>query len=312
MLPVETVCREILQRRLGEIGQAWYLGQTTVQQEHFASALVVRRIEALIAVTPPPYHEQSVLMGCPPGERHVLPALLLSLSLRRRGWRVIYLGADLPAEHLVETATGIRPDLVILTAQQLDTASALNSLALALEKTHIPLGFGGLIFNRIPAIRGRIPGHFLGETLEAGVRHAEGLLLSPVPSPSVTALDPAQAALARSFREKRALIEHDLFRFVREKRLSIDKIEEATDYFGASLAAALEFGSLEILAADLDWVTHRLGGPQTAQQILSRYLAAYDLAVRSRLGPEGAAISAWISTLVSNDNGALFSANRQG
>ena len=65
--PVETVCTEILQKGLSEIGNYWYLDKATAQQEHFASALASRRLEALISATPRPTRPQTVLVGCPAG-----------------------------------------------------------------------------------------------------------------------------------------------------------------------------------------------------------------------------------------------------
>jgi MerR family transcriptional regulator, light-induced transcriptional regulator len=302
MVSVETVCRDVLQRKLGEIGQAWYTGHASVQQEHFASALAIRRIEALITATPQSYRQQSVLIGCPPGERHVLPALLLNLYLRRKGWRMVYLGADLPAEHLVDTAAGIRPDLVILTAQQLDTAATLRTMALIYEQTRRTLAYGGLIFNRVPALPRHIPGHFLRETLEAGVAEAERLLLYPAPSSSVSLLATSQTSLARAYRETRILIEHDLFQVLETSGVSIQGIEQANLHFGNSLSAALEFGSLEFLDADLAWLIQRPGDPRAARRTLRAYLAAYDQALRARLGSRADPISTWISAQIGKED----------
>src|SRR5215216_6933900 len=39
MFPVEAVCLEVLQKGLSEVGERWYQNLSTVQQEHFASAL---------------------------------------------------------------------------------------------------------------------------------------------------------------------------------------------------------------------------------------------------------------------------------
>ncbi len=52
--PVEMVCTEILQVNLSRIGEDWYHEKTTVQQEHFASAVAARRLEILIAAAPSP------------------------------------------------------------------------------------------------------------------------------------------------------------------------------------------------------------------------------------------------------------------
>ena len=49
VFPMESVCFEILQQGLNEIGQGWFEGTITEQQEHFSSALAVRQLEALLA-----------------------------------------------------------------------------------------------------------------------------------------------------------------------------------------------------------------------------------------------------------------------
>ncbi len=49
IFPSEAVCLEILFGGLREIGEGWYHGEVTVQQEHYASALVTRKLNALIA-----------------------------------------------------------------------------------------------------------------------------------------------------------------------------------------------------------------------------------------------------------------------
>ncbi|MEM7035290.1 MAG: MerR family transcriptional regulator, partial [Chloroflexota bacterium] len=93
---VETVCTELMQAGLAYIGQEWYKGNVSVQQEHFASALVIRRLEALLSGSPVPTRSGRILIGCPPDEEHTFSPLMLSLLLRRRGWDIVYLGARVP------------------------------------------------------------------------------------------------------------------------------------------------------------------------------------------------------------------------
>jgi methanogenic corrinoid protein MtbC1 len=52
MFPVEAVCLEVLQRGMSEIGERWYQNRVSVQQEHFASALAMRRLDALLSASP--------------------------------------------------------------------------------------------------------------------------------------------------------------------------------------------------------------------------------------------------------------------
>ena len=150
LFPAETVCLDVIQKGLAEIGEGWYRGRVTVQQEHFASALALRRMEALLISTPSPTRPGRIMVGCPPEEEHTFVPLMLSLLLRRRGWEVIYLGANVPIRSIEATVGVVRPNLVILTAQQLHTAASLLEMAEVLYSERVPVAFGGLIFTEVP------------------------------------------------------------------------------------------------------------------------------------------------------------------
>jgi len=122
LFPVEAVCLEVLQRGLSEIGQLWYENRANVQQEHFASGLAMRRLDALLNASPAPTRNQTVIVGCPPDEWHAFTPLLLSLFLRRRGLNVIYLGANVPVSQFSDTVRNSQANLVVLVAQQLTSA----------------------------------------------------------------------------------------------------------------------------------------------------------------------------------------------
>jgi methanogenic corrinoid protein MtbC1 len=115
----ETVCFELLQKALSQIGNGWYTSEVSVQQEHFASALALRRLDTLLAAVPSPTRSGRIIIGCPPGENHTFGPLLVTLLLRRRGWHVVYLGADVPITRLHATIASTRPDIVVFSAQLL-------------------------------------------------------------------------------------------------------------------------------------------------------------------------------------------------
>src|SRR5512141_450185 len=147
MFPVEAVCLEVLQRGMSEIGEHWYGNRASVQQEHFASALAMRRLDALLAASPAPTRPQTVLIGCPSEEWHTFTPLLLALFLRRRGLNVIYLGANVPVNRFEETITMVKADLTILVAQQLISAAELQYAAQAIALSGAQVAFGGRIFS---------------------------------------------------------------------------------------------------------------------------------------------------------------------
>ncbi|MBI3162281.1 MAG: MerR family transcriptional regulator, partial [Chloroflexi bacterium] len=147
LYPVEVVCTDVLQRGLVEIGAKWYANSASVQQEHFASALAMRRLDSLLSAAPAPTREGTALIGCVADEWHAFTPLLLALLLRRRGWNVIYLGANVPNDRFAETAQTVRADLVILVAQTLTAAASLQLAAQTLAAQNIRAAYGARIFN---------------------------------------------------------------------------------------------------------------------------------------------------------------------
>lgn len=291
---VEAVCREVMQRGLSELGERWLAGQVSVQQEHFASALAMRRLDALLAAAPPPTQEGALLVACPAGEWHTFSALLMTLLLRRRGWNVIYLGANVPAARLEETVATIRPALVILSAQHLVGAAALAQTARQLQQAGFQMAYGGRIFNRLPGLRTRIPAHFLAEALDDSLAAAERLVRQPVPPPQVAPAPEELRACLQAFQSARPMIEYDLQARLSARGLPADQIEGANRYFGDGLTAALELGDPAWLQSDLDWLGELLGARKIERGRLETYLQLYAAAVRERLGPAGTPIASWI------------------
>jgi methylmalonyl-CoA mutase cobalamin-binding subunit len=70
------------------------------------------------------------LAGCLPNERHEWGILATLAVLQGGGWRVQYLGADLPAEEMVEASWKLRPQAVGLSSSDARVVrAALPSLA---------------------------------------------------------------------------------------------------------------------------------------------------------------------------------------
>lgn len=95
------------------LGDQWALGTLPVAAEHLASEVVVPALKRglrLGAVAGP-----VVLAGCLPGERHEWGVLGALARPHERGWRIHYLGPDLPLEDAVEAAWQVRPRVLALT-----------------------------------------------------------------------------------------------------------------------------------------------------------------------------------------------------
>jgi len=294
LYPLETVCIEVLQKGLIEIGDLWYHGQVTIQQEHFTSALAQRRLDALIAATPPPTRPETVLIGCTTKEQHTFPPLLLTLLLRRRGLKVVYLGANVPNHRFKETLLSIKPHLVILSAQLLQTANELRETASQLTANGACVAYGGRIFNILPELRSRIPAHFLGETLLEAVQTTETLLSIDVALSTIEPVSTQEKSLSESFARNQPMIDVHVFTETIKVGISPEYATIAIQELGNSLRSALSFGNIEALGQEMDWITWLLKEHNQRAEHLGVFLNAYANAVDSAMGEEGQLISSWI------------------
>ena len=301
LFPAEIVCLELIQKGLAEIGAGWYRGGVTVQQEHFASALALRRMEALLISTPPPTRPGRILVGCPPEEEHTFVPLMLSLLLRRRGWDVVYLGANVPLRSIEATLRVVRPNLVVLTAQQLYTAASLLEMAEVLYRERIPLAFGGLIFAEVPNLHLAIPGYYLGDKLEHAAEAVEQAMASLRLQAAQRVADQEHSEAAEHFRSRQLLIESDVWRQL-EGHLPQRHLAMANLSFGRGLIAALTLGDMNYLHPDMAWIEGLLLNHYEMPPIaLDSYLEAYYNALATHLDPPGRLLIDWMAQLLGKE-----------
>ncbi len=148
-----------------KIGELWQQKQINVLAEHFASQFVRRKLAALLSVFEGSARRATIMVGCAPDELHDLGALLGALFLTRRGWHVIYLGAQVPLVDLIATVATMKPALICLSAATADAALTLGEVARQLQRT-LPdalFGYGGRAFTIHPELQETMPGIFLGQ-----------------------------------------------------------------------------------------------------------------------------------------------------
>ena len=162
--PVEQVAEEILTPSLVEMGERWHRGEATVVQEHFATATLRRRLSVMFHAYDQPAAGPLAITGSAPTEWHDVGILLVSLALRRNGWRVIYLGQNVPTDQLLQEIRRLHPDLVCLSATTREGAMSLTQVyaeVAALPAPRPRLVFGGRAFNLAPDLRDRFTGAYV-------------------------------------------------------------------------------------------------------------------------------------------------------
>ena len=129
---VETVLQEVVLPYLHRLGERWESGEVSVAQEHFASNLLRGRLLGLAQGWGQGRGPAAVL-ACIPGEHHELGLLAFGVALRRRSWRITYLGTDSPIGAVADTSRTVQPAVVVLLSINpqgfLDHAPEIEKLA---------------------------------------------------------------------------------------------------------------------------------------------------------------------------------------
>jgi methanogenic corrinoid protein MtbC1 len=99
---------------LREIGDRWHKGAISSAQEHVASE-AIRSTLAWVVQEGTGRTGRRVLIGTPAGERHELGAMLAATAAAIEGWRVTYLGSDLPAAEIANASQQVGADAVALS-----------------------------------------------------------------------------------------------------------------------------------------------------------------------------------------------------
>ena len=161
LYPVDVVIEAIISPVLIELGERWHAGIVTVVQEHFATAFLCRRLTTLFQTYEQPRSGPLVITGAAPSERHDVGILLVALALRRHGWRVIYLGQNVPTDQLLQEIRNLKPEMVCLSATMPASAEALLSFCADVQRLPAPrprLVLGGQAFVAHPDLRDRFHG----------------------------------------------------------------------------------------------------------------------------------------------------------
>ncbi len=298
--PPEVVCVELLQAGLSEIGELWYEGEISVQQEHFSSAMSVQRLEMLIAAAPPPMRQERIIVAAAQDDYHVFSPLLLTYLLRRRGWDVLYLGADVPAAELEETVAQIQPQLLIISTQLLSSAASLVDVTAALAGHDTIIGYGGLVFNTIPRLQERIPAHYLGPTIEGAVGVVEQLLRIRPPHPAVVRADQSYLQALEQFSRRLSLIESDVWSNFVAAGKPADQLSEINLELAGIISAALKFGDSDILSRDMEWIQYLMTSYRLSEEEVQEYITAYDRAARVHLDGPGQLVTDWLGELAAS------------
>lgn len=149
-----TIYLDIFAPAMVSIGTLWEHNELSVAEEHLATAIT----ERLIGQLSPTFELEdgatggTVVLGCIKGERHALGLRMLADLFRQRGWRVLFLGADVPTSDWVQLAVRSSADAVAISARDERHLPQVSSLIadLRVASPELLVIVGGAAFNNDP------------------------------------------------------------------------------------------------------------------------------------------------------------------
>lgn len=177
-LSLTVICMEVITPCLVNIGEAWHRGEIRIATEHAASAFLRGKLLGLLEAYPVRRGAPFILTGCAPTEQHEIGSLMISVLLRAEGYRVEYLGQDVPIDDLVDYARDVHPAMIILSAT---LESSMREMARLQEKLWAirsapRFGYGGRVFVMRPNLREKVAGIYLGDSLTNAIDTIKDIL----------------------------------------------------------------------------------------------------------------------------------------
>lgn len=132
-MPPVAFWEEVLAPLQREVGERWHAGTLTVAEEHLVTQAARQRVIALLHQAPR-RSKRHVVAACFPNDEHELGLMGAALKFRHAGWRVTFLGARTPAEHLVRVVRVTQPQVVALSAVNDEGAARFEATLLEMMR----------------------------------------------------------------------------------------------------------------------------------------------------------------------------------
>lgn len=144
-VPFDDIVVDVFSPVQAELGSRWAAGDLGVADEHAASAAVYELIVRLGAIAEEPTGP-TVVVACPERDAHALGARVVASALALEGFRVLFLGASVPADDLEDYLELHRPLALALSCSIPSALVGAARSVVAAHRVGVPVVGGGRAF----------------------------------------------------------------------------------------------------------------------------------------------------------------------
>jgi DNA-binding transcriptional MerR regulator/methylmalonyl-CoA mutase cobalamin-binding subunit len=98
-----------------KLGDLWHEGIIRVANEHLATGVIRSFLARLIERNKPDESAPIIISATPRGQDHELGAMIVGVTAAPLGWKVVYLGPNLPVEEIAAVADSLEAKVVALS-----------------------------------------------------------------------------------------------------------------------------------------------------------------------------------------------------
>ncbi|MCB9076798.1 MAG: GntR family transcriptional regulator [Anaerolineaceae bacterium] len=181
---LETVAVRLFPELINLSEKKWINGSVNLITHNYVIVTIRSQLIAMMHAATMAKRGPTVLLACAPEDLHEIGLISLALSLRRRGLSIVYLGPITTVndfQHAIETA---KPQVICVSAA---TDQGVENLYQLGQQYLVPIKgnlraktqiftFGGVAFTQNPTLASKIPGLYLGHTIEEAITQVQTLI----------------------------------------------------------------------------------------------------------------------------------------
>ena len=175
--PIDIVTERLMIPVLEQLGLRWDKRPSGIAEEHFFSAWLRNKLGARLHHAAGLAHGRQLILSCLPGEHHEISLLLVALGVLQQGYRVVYLGADMPIEQILPVCRQTHAAGIILAGRGLVESAQieanLNEISQLVVSAGVPVFVGGRFSVLVQRELEQIGAQPLGENFALGLRLIE-------------------------------------------------------------------------------------------------------------------------------------------
>ena len=98
-----------------QVGELWHSGEIRVMHEHMATSVLSGFLSNMRNNYQVGDNAPVAIVTTPVGQNHDMGAQIMSVVAAAEGWRVIYLGANLPSDEIASAVSELKAGIVLLS-----------------------------------------------------------------------------------------------------------------------------------------------------------------------------------------------------